>query len=75
MYDLINHHIQIILQAIPQDTVTDYDWLIDNPQLVGTAEYQKTYQKTYRNYWRMKRRSLERPLLRSIFPRTAFGAR
>jgi hypothetical protein len=29
MYNLINYHIQMILQSIPRDTVTDYDCLIE----------------------------------------------
>lgn len=49
MYDLINNHVQIILATIPQNHVTDYDWLIQNLQQAGTPQYQANY----RNYWGM----------------------
>jgi hypothetical protein len=49
MYDLINNHVQIILATIPQNHVTDYDWLIQNLPQAGTPQYQADYQ----NYWGM----------------------
>jgi hypothetical protein len=49
MYDLINRHIQIILQSIPQAYVTEYDWLIQNLQQISGAQYQVNYRK----YWGM----------------------
>jgi hypothetical protein len=49
MYDLINQHIQIILQSIPRDFVADYEWLIQNLQQVSTANYRRRYQ----TYWAM----------------------
>ncbi len=49
MYCLINRHIDVILKAIPESYVTDYDWLIQNVRQVGTADYQAKY----RRYWGM----------------------
>lgn len=47
MYNLINNHIQQILQSIPDDHVTEYDWLINNLQQVQT----NNYQSRYKIYW------------------------
>src|SRR5271157_3549239 len=62
MYDLINHHIQIILQSIPQNDVADYDWLIQNLQQVSTPDYQAKY----RSYWGMNGAGLG-PAYRAVY--------
>lgn len=49
MYNLIDTHIQTILNTIPQNHVTEYDWLIQNLDQCGTPEYQARYRK----YWRL----------------------
>jgi len=49
MYDLINAHVQAILQTIPPDHATDYDWLIQNLHQTATSEYQERYRK----YWQL----------------------
>jgi hypothetical protein len=49
MYDLINAHIQTILGTIPQNHVTEYDWLIQNLNQCVTPQYQARY----KNYWRL----------------------
>ena len=49
MYNLINLHVQTILNTVRQDHVTDYDWLVQN--LSHCANQQ--YQTEYKNYWRL----------------------
>lgn len=46
MYDLINLFAQTVVGAIPQDHVTEYEWLLQN----ATAP---DYQKRYGDYWVM----------------------
>ena len=49
MYNLINAHIQAILSTIPQNHVTEYDWLIQNLNQCATPQYQARY----KNFWRL----------------------
>jgi hypothetical protein len=63
MYDLINHHIQIILQSIPRAYVTDYDWLVQNVHQVNTPQYQTQY----RIYWGMNTARLSGPYCDAYF--------
>ena len=49
MYNVINAHVQAILDTIPETHITDYDWLIQNRHLCAEPEYQRNYRK----YWGM----------------------
>jgi hypothetical protein len=51
MYDLINAHIQDVLETIREDEkfVTEYDWLVEKLHKVAESDYQARY----RNYWAM----------------------
>jgi hypothetical protein len=49
MYYLINRHIQQIQQLIPQSDIDGYEYLRQNVQEAGTAQYQKAY----KSYWKL----------------------
>lgn len=41
MYDLTNHHIQMIIPSIDQGFVSEYDWLAENLQQAATETFQR----------------------------------
>ena len=48
-YKLINRYIQEILKSIPQKHIYDYDYLMQNHNLVADPEYQRRY----RDFWKL----------------------
>jgi hypothetical protein len=49
MYDLINQSAQTVVDTIPTEHVTEYEWLIQNMAQATAPDYQKRY----RRYWAM----------------------
>lgn len=39
MYDLINHFAQTVVDTIPPEHVTDYEWLLQNVGQASTLDY------------------------------------
>lgn len=51
MYDLINEHVQVVLDGLPDGHVPGYDFLSTNVAHAAEEEYQHAYKQ----YWRMHR--------------------
>lgn len=49
MCDLINHFAKTVVDTIPPEHVTDYEWLLQNVGQASTPDYQKRY----RRFWPM----------------------
>lgn len=52
MYYLINRHIDIVLEATPEKSVADYDWLVNELTKRNVAT-DSEYQQKYKTYWSM----------------------
>lgn len=72
MYNLINVHIQPIMDIIQQDCghVTEYDWLIQNLNQCAT----QLYQDKYKDFWRLNVARLSENY-RNVYFKALQGAR